>query len=163
MNRVPLPERLLAVFEHRGDRSRVPNGKALAYIWQFVPYRVDGEAPETWDERRQAVGDAMVDRFLSFTNNLSEDDILGRCYMSPMDYERHNQAMYNGSVMGPLAAMHQYLAYRPVPELGQYRTPVGGLYLSGQSMHPGGGLTMGGRATAQAVMADLGIDFEEKF
>ncbi|MDR0626506.1 MAG: NAD(P)/FAD-dependent oxidoreductase [Bifidobacteriaceae bacterium] len=163
LGHVPRPERMLTILQHRADPSRAPAGKGVGYLWQFVPYRVDGSPPEKWDELRETVADGIVQRFLEFTTNLTEADILGRAVISPLDYERRNKNMVHGQVLGPLAAMFQYLSYRPVPELGQYRTPIDGLYLSGQALHPGGGLTMGGRATAQAVMADLGMDFDELF
>jgi len=54
-------------------------------------------------------------------------------------------------------AFHQMFGMRPTPRMGQYRTPIDGLYLSGSGVHPGGGITgLPGRNTAQAVLADLG-------
>jgi phytoene dehydrogenase-like protein len=41
------------------------------------------------------------------------------------------------------------------------RTPIQGLYLSGQATHPGPGCSGGGRAPAQVIMEDLDIDFEK--
>ena len=44
----------------------------------------------------------------------------------------------------------------PTPELSGYRTPIAGLYLTGASMHPGGGVfAASGRATAKVVLHDL--------
>jgi phytoene dehydrogenase-like protein len=49
---------------------------------------------------------------------------------------------------------------RPTPELAQYRVPgAEGLYLAGPFMHPGGGITGGGRAVAMRVMEDLKVDY----
>ena len=46
--------------------------------------------------------------------------------------------------------------FRPLPELSQYRTPIEGLYLTGASTHPGGGVSgASGRSAASAVLADL--------
>jgi phytoene dehydrogenase-like protein len=46
-------------------------------------------------------------------------------------------------------------AYRPLPELAGYRTPVGGLYLTGASTHPGGGVFgASGRTAARVLLAD---------
>ena len=45
---------------------------------------------------------------------------------------------------------------RPLPELANYRTPVEGLYLTGASTHPGGGVSGApGYNTAARVLADL--------
>ncbi|MBU1055664.1 MAG: NAD(P)/FAD-dependent oxidoreductase, partial [Proteobacteria bacterium] len=49
---------------------------------------------------------------------------------------------------------------RPLPGWN-YRMPVKNLYLSSASGHPGTGVIGGGRAAVQAVMEDLGIDFEK--
>jgi phytoene dehydrogenase-like protein len=50
---------------------------------------------------------------------------------------------------------------RPIPELGQYRSPVSNVYLCGSGSHPGAGVSMaGGRNAAQVIYADLGLDFD---
>ena len=47
-------------------------------------------------------------------------------------------------------------------ELAQYRVPgAKGLYLSGPFMHPGGGLTGGGRPVAMKVKDDIGVDYSK--
>ncbi|MFW2403265.1 MAG: amine oxidase, partial [Gammaproteobacteria bacterium] len=44
---------------------------------------------------------------------------------------------------------------RPLPGLGSYRTPVGGIYMCGAGTHPGGGVMAAcGRNAAAAVMND---------
>ena len=53
------------------------------------------------------------------------------------------------------------LVLRPTPDLGQYRVPgVERLYLVGPFQYPGGGVFGAGRATAQVMCGDLGLDFE---
>ncbi len=161
MGKVPEPTRMLAILQHRTDPSRAPEGKGVAYLWEFVPYEIAEGGKEKWDEIREEVADKIVDRFLEFTTNLTKEDILGKCVLSPLDYQRRNQNMVNGQVCGPRPSLYQYMSFRPIPELGQYRTPVEGLYLSGQATHPGGAITLGGRATAQIIMQDLDIDFDD--
>ncbi len=49
----------------------------------------------------------------------------------------------------------QMFFFRPLPELASYRTPIGGLYLTGASTHPGGGVFgASGYNTARVVLAD---------
>ncbi|MDR1184915.1 MAG: NAD(P)/FAD-dependent oxidoreductase [Coriobacteriales bacterium] len=163
LGKVPYPVRMLAVFPHRVDPSRAPEGKGVAYLWEFVPYSIANGGAKKWDEVREEVAAGIIKRFLQFTTNFSEKDIIGKCILSPLDYERQNQNMVNGQVLGPGPGLYQYMSFRPTPELGQYRTPITGLYLSGQSTHPGGGVTLGGRATAQVIMQDIGIDFDDLF
>jgi hypothetical protein len=40
---------------------------------------------------------------------------------------------------------------------------IDGLYLTGPFMHPGGTVTLGGRATAMVMYQDLGIELREGF
>jgi hypothetical protein len=45
--------------------------------------------------------------------------------------------------------------FRPLPELASYRTPIRGLYLTGASTHPGGGVFgASGYNTARVVVSD---------
>jgi phytoene dehydrogenase-like protein len=159
LGKVPKPAKLMTLLQHRCDPTRVPEGKAALYIWQFLPYFLKQGAAD-WDNIKDKVADEAIAKFFQFTD-LTEKDVLGTYTISPLDFERTNQNRIHGSILGPSPALYQYMAYRPTPELGQYRTPVEGLYLSGQSCHPGGGVTLGGRATAQIVMQDLGIDFDD--
>ena len=49
-------------------------------------------------------------------------------------------------------ALDQALWMRPIPALARYRTPVGGLYLCGPGMHPGGGIAgAAGANTARVI------------
>jgi phytoene dehydrogenase-like protein len=55
---------------------------------------------------------------------------------------------------------YQMGAMRPIPELGEYRSPVSNVYLCGSGTHPGAGVSMGsGRNAAQVIYKDLGLDF----
>jgi Phytoene dehydrogenase and related proteins len=55
---------------------------------------------------------------------------------------------------------YQSGALRPIPELGQYRTPVANVYLCSSGSHPGPGVSMApGRNAAQVIFGDLGLDF----
>jgi phytoene dehydrogenase-like protein len=52
-------------------------------------------------------------------------------------------------------ALDQLLWMRPVPELARYRTPIGGLYLCGAGMHPGGGIAgAAGYNAAREILRD---------
>jgi phytoene dehydrogenase-like protein len=49
-------------------------------------------------------------------------------------------------------ALDQALWMRPIPALARYRTPLGGLYLCGPGMHPGGGIAGAAGANAARVI-----------
>jgi beta-carotene ketolase (CrtO type) len=54
-------------------------------------------------------------------------------------------------------SLGQLLWLRPSPSLSGYRTPIGGLFLTGAGTHPGGGVTgRPGRNAAAAVLDSLG-------
>jgi beta-carotene ketolase (CrtO type) len=55
-------------------------------------------------------------------------------------------------------SLDQLLSFRPSPSLAGYRTPVGGLFLTGAGTHPGGGVTgLPGRNAAAVVLEALGV------
>ena len=54
-------------------------------------------------------------------------------------------------------SLDQLLSFRPSPSLSGYRTPIGGLFLTGAGTHPGGGVTgLPGRNAAAVVLDALG-------
>ena len=55
-------------------------------------------------------------------------------------------------------SLDQLGSFRPSPSLAGYRTPIGGLFLTGAGTHPGGGVTgLPGRNTAAVVLETLGV------
>src|SRR5437868_14040728 len=64
--------------------------------------------------------------------------------------------MRRGNNMHIDMSLDQMFMFRPLPELSQYRTPIEGLYLTGASTHPGGGVSgASGRSAASAVLSDM--------
>jgi phytoene dehydrogenase-like protein len=81
---------------------------------------------------------------------------------SPVDMERTSPSFLRGDLHGIATTTYQSGAHRPTPELGQLRVPgVDRLYLVGPFQHPGGGVFGAGRAAAQVLLDDLGIDFDK--
>ncbi len=61
----------------------------------------------------------------------------------------------HGTVTHGAFLPYQMGSQRPVPELGQYRTPVPNVYLCGAGSHPGGGITMApGHNAAKVILGD---------
>jgi phytoene dehydrogenase-like protein len=121
----------------------------------------DGEAVR-WDDIKKQIADGVLKTLHQHTTNMEEDNILGRLIESPLDIERRNPAMKEGD-MGHIGHfLSQSFSNRPVPGFGRYRTPVDRLYMCGASTHPGVGVNGGsGRAAAQVIMEDLGIEFKK--
>jgi phytoene dehydrogenase-like protein len=143
----------------RFDASRVPAGKAILHAWDYVPYhRPDGRS---WDESKRDYAGRMIDRMEHFIPDI-KDIILDLHVDSPVDMERTSPSFMRGDLHGIATTSYQSGAHRPTPELGQYRVPgVDRLYLVGPFQHPGGGVFGAGRATAQVMFDDLGIDFDK--
>jgi phytoene dehydrogenase-like protein len=139
------------------DPSRAPAGKHVLFIWQHEPQTpVDGWV--TWDELKTEIADGALQTLRDHTENLGPDTILGRFVRTPLDLEQYNPTWAGGDGNHIGVSLSQLFSNRPLPGLGQYRTPVKGLYLAGASTHPGPGVSGGGRAAALRVMEDLGIN-----
>jgi phytoene dehydrogenase-like protein len=92
--------------------------------------------------------------------NFNADTLVGADFATPRDSTRHTPTFQAGDVGGIGKAFFQMGGHRPTPELSQYAVPgAEGLYLAGAFMHPPGGVTGGGRATAIRICDDLAIDF----
>jgi len=74
---------------------------------------------------------------------------------TPLDLERRI-GLRRGNVMHLEMSIDQMFCLRPLPELSGYRTPVEGLFLTGASMHPGGGVFgASGRNTAEVILGKI--------
>ncbi|HMN14496.1 MAG TPA: NAD(P)/FAD-dependent oxidoreductase, partial [Bellilinea sp.] len=143
------------------DPTKSPTGKANIQLYDPAPYHLRDGGAQKWDQIKEEVEDRKLEWVRQFTTNMGPDNILARRINSPLDLERWNPNYVEGDVMALGSDLYQYMANRPIPELGHYRTPIEGLYLCGPATHPGGGISGGGRAAVQVVMEDLGIDFDK--
>lgn len=155
----------LAIMNSLLDPSRVPSpDNCSLYLYHFAPMELAEGGLEAWDDLKQEYGDLVWESFKKFTTNIDDDCILGRLIETPLDHHRHSGNMMHGDIFGIGTAGGQILGRRPTPSLANYRVPsVEGLYLSGPQMHPGGTVTLGGRATAMVMYRDLGIDLDKGF
>lgn len=141
------------------DTTRVPAGKAILHAWDYVPYhRPDGAS---WDHTKRDYARLMIDRMADFIENVP-DVILDFHVDSPVDMERTSPSFLRGDLHGIATTTYQSGAHRPTPELGQYRVPgVDRLFLVGPFQHPGGGVFGAGRATAQVLLEEIGLDIDD--
>jgi phytoene dehydrogenase-like protein len=141
------------------DPSRAPEGCGTLHAWDYVPYlRPDGAA---WDDTKREYASRMIARMAEFIENVS-DAILDFHVDSPVDMERTSSSFLRGDLHGIATTTYQSGAHRPTPELGQYRVPgVDRLFLVGPFQHPGGGVFGAGRATAQVLLEEIGLDIDD--
>lgn len=119
------------------DPALAPAGRhILAVTMQYAPYRL---RESHWEKERDKLGDHLVATLAEYAPSLP-DLILHRQVLTPLDYEREYGLTEGGEFHGQMG-LDQLLFMRPVAGHGQYRTPVGNLYLCGAGTHPGGGVT----------------------
>jgi phytoene dehydrogenase-like protein len=119
------------------DDTLAPAGKHIVQLWsQYFPYeRRDGLS---WDDTREAVADSICETLFTYAPNM-RGAIEKRFIQTPLDLER-TLGLRHGNVMHLEMSLDQMFAFRPLPELAQYTTPIPGLFLTGASTHPGGGV-----------------------
>jgi phytoene dehydrogenase-like protein len=118
------------------DPSMAPPGKHVMSIFvQYAPYALKDA---TWDEKREAFGDAVVDTLSEYAPNLKKA-IIGRQVVSPWDMEQ-KIGLTEGNIFHGELTLDQLFFLRPVAGWAQFKTPIQGLYLAGSGAHPGGGV-----------------------
>jgi phytoene dehydrogenase-like protein len=133
------------------DPSVAPPGKhVISMFVQYAPYQIEG-GPETWPDKREAFGDAVVDTLAEYCPGL-EESILYRQVLTPWDLEQEF-GLTEGNIFQGELSMEQLLFQRPAAGWSRYRTPIRNLWLCGSGAHPGGGI-MGapGQLAAAAVL-----------
>jgi beta-carotene ketolase (CrtO type) len=149
-----LPERppLMLAFPSALEDGWAPPGRAALWLSTFVPWDLAGGP---WDqgalERAADHAWRTAEKALGTTLAPVERQLTG-----PLDWvARHGNPNANPNHVE--MSIDQLLAFRPSPSLSGYRTPIGGLFLTGAGTHPGGGVTgIPGRNTAAVVLETLG-------
>jgi phytoene dehydrogenase-like protein len=137
------------------DPSMAPPGKhVMSCFVQYAPYHLD-PALGTWDDQREAFGDAVVNRIAEFAPDLPSK-ILHRQVMTPLDIER-TTGLTEGNIFQGELSLEQLFFSRPVPGWARFKTPIKDLWMCGSSTHPGGGI-MGanGRIAAFELLRSRG-------
>ena len=136
-------------------------GGATLTIYAFGPYVLRDSGSAAWDDRKADFQKRVHDMFGAYCDNFTPENIVGVEFHTPSDMARYSPTFQHGDAGGIGKFFYQIGGHRPTPELAQYAVPgAAGLYLAGTFMHPPGGVTGGGRATAVKICGDLGIDFD---
>jgi phytoene dehydrogenase-like protein len=137
------------------DPDVAPPGKHTVFLWsQYFPYKLAGG--QQWDDIREDVAESILEVLYRYAPNM-RGKIIDRHIQSPLDLERRI-GLINGNVMHVEMSLDQMFFFRPVPELANYRTPIRGLYLTGASTHPGGGVFgASGLSTSRVVLHDQSV------
>ncbi|PYI87376.1 MAG: hypothetical protein DME26_06305, partial [Verrucomicrobia bacterium] len=138
------------------DPSQAPKGKHTAFLWEKVPYALQGDAAN-WRSTQEPHARALLAFWTQYAPNLA-GAIVDQFSMSPIDTEQTLPNMTMGDLVVGSFDHDQVGSHRPFPGAGHYRTPLSGLYLCGGSTHPGGNITgLCGYNAASVIAADLGL------
>ncbi|ELT50684.1 MULTISPECIES: NAD(P)/FAD-dependent oxidoreductase [Hyphomicrobiales] len=133
------------------DDTLAPEGKhVINFYGGHAPYSLKGgDWAQEKDNFRKNVF-AAIERYApGFGNDVIEAQLL-----LPPDMERIVNLPQGHVFHGELSA-DQLFFQRPVSGYADYRTPIGGLYICGSSMHPGGGVTgIPGHNAAREILRD---------
>ena len=125
----------------------------IASVW--VMYAPRHLAQGTWEERRHAIGEQLIDYVTEYIPNFRRA-LREWVLFTPLDMEQRI-GLTDGNIRHLDTIPSQYLWNRPLPGAG-YRTPIEGLYLCGAGTHPGGEVSGGpGHNAAHAVLRDLAV------
>jgi phytoene dehydrogenase-like protein len=140
------------------DPTDAPAGYATGLLRQFAPFGVNGEGPGEWETLAPWYGQRCLDAWSAFAPNMA-GAVMDWVPFTPLDISRKMVNMIGGDWMMGEISLDNMLDQRPLPELGQYRTPIEGLYMAGSTQHPHGFITFGPAYNALQVIADdLDID-----
>jgi phytoene dehydrogenase-like protein len=148
--RAPVP---LAMCFSASDDTLAPPGRHVVTVWgQWYPYALADGAD--WDD----LADTEARRLIAAVDRYAPGfaDSVQRLYVqTPLELERE-LSLPRGNVMHVEMGLASMFGFRPTPALSGYTVPgLPGLYLSGASTHPGGGVSgNSGRTSARVLLAD---------
>ncbi len=135
------------------DPSLAPEGQHVLFAWaQYHAYEL--ATGEDWDDIAEREADKIWDVICRYAPNM-KGKMIDRYIQTPLEIER-KLSLRRANVMHVEMGLDQMFFFRPLPELSTYKTPVPGLYLTGASTHPGGGVFgASGRSAASVVLHDV--------
>jgi phytoene dehydrogenase-like protein len=134
------------------DPSLAPAGKHTLFTWaQYHPYALSNG--EHWEAIAEREADKIYDLVCQYAPNM-RGQMIDRFIQTPLQIEQMH-GLLRANVMHVEMSLDQMFFFRPLPELSAYKTPLPGLYLTGASTHPGGGVFgASGYNTAQVVLKE---------
>lgn len=136
------------------DPTIAPPGQHQLSLWaQWHPYRLaDGS---DWADHGAREADRIIAEVDGYAPGFA-DSVRQRHVQTPADLERE-LGLVGGNVMHVEMSLDQMFFWRPLPELSGQRVPgAPGLYLTGASTHPGGGVSgASGRTAARLVLRSV--------
>jgi phytoene dehydrogenase-like protein len=140
------------IFPSMIDPDMAPPGKhVMSCFVQYAPYHLQNG---TWEEKRQAFGDTVINTLSEYFPNLKEM-ILHCQVLTPWDIEQ-TIGLTEGNIFQGELSLWQLFFLRPAAGYAKYRTPIHNYYQCGSGTHPGGGITGApGRLAALEILRDM--------
>jgi phytoene dehydrogenase-like protein len=134
------------------DPDMAPPGKhVLSCFVQYAPYQL---AQGTWEEKREAFGDAVINTLGEYIPDL-KDILLHAQILTPLDMEQ-TIGLTEGNIFQGELNLWQLFFLRPAAGYASYRTPLANYYQCGSGTHPGGGISGApGRLAALEILKDM--------
>ena len=143
------------------DPSRCPEGHSVVNLYSYAPYRLWGDE-KNWEKHGDELKQEVWEFFKAQTTNITDDDIVGKWGLTPVEYEQWNPAMKEGDLGMIGLQPSQMYDMRPFPGKGHdYHGAIDNLYFVGCCGHPGGGIAAGARPGALKILEDYGVDFRD--
>lgn len=132
------------------DPTMAPEGQDTFWMWSGV---IPVTPREPWEDVRKEIGDRVLKDCSQYYVGLDSLEIDRAVLGGPDIEKRFNAPAGNVYHVDPM--MSRFGPMRPAQGLGSFRTPVGGLYLSGAGTHPTGGVcAIPGKLAAQTLLKD---------
>ena len=134
------------------DPNLAPAGQhTLSLGVQQLPLEL---AQGNWHSRKEEWADKVMKVYFRYAPNI-RDHILGRHVITPLDLQETYNITGGNIFHASMIGVENNFDRRPIPEAGDYRTPISGYYLCGSGSHPGGGVSGApGHNAAHRIFAD---------
>lgn len=135
------------------DPSISPPGEHQVTLWsQWHAHQLS--RGRSWADIAESESDRIVAEMDRFAPGFA-GSVLARHIQTPTEIERE-MGLIGGNVMHVEMTLDQMMLWRPLPELANHRVPdAPGLYLTGASTHPGGGVSgASGRSVAHIMLGE---------
>jgi phytoene dehydrogenase-like protein len=147
--------------QSRHDPERAPQGKHVLWVQvRAFPRYPKGDASGMikigkWAEMKEPIANRVIDKLARYAPNI-KSIIRNMTVHTPQDLEDDDPNLVGGDMVGGSHQMHQFFLFRPVSGWSRYKTPIKGLYLTGESTWPGCGMNAAsGHLAAMQMLKDL--------
>jgi phytoene dehydrogenase-like protein len=133
---------------HEPEGLAPPGKHVMLAFTQYLPFDAPNtdRAHDAWAKKVIGAVDDIAPGFAGLVEHVE--------VLTPKDLQERF-GLLGGSIAQGELAPDQLFSFRPIPNYGDYRTPIAGLYLCGAGTHPGGGVMgIAGRNASTVVLRD---------